>query len=354
MGIFDGRGRWYRWDKKDTTEDCLNLDMRKFKELVELTSPSLGSWVWTWGSYPGSESNIGYVFLPGRGVQLRYEANGKRYEYLVRIDTTQPNYGGVRHWWICPNLNCKRRVRILYLARDYFLCRHCQNLTYKSSQSGDDLSSPIYAQMDAIRHKFGAEGGIVDPLPDKPKGMHNRTYGRLLAQYRKLSELQNTALAVHLHKSVRLDSLGDDFYEMVPKVADYLHQDWKEYKQDKKGEQALREFGSRLSARLFDDDEIETEPPPRYTLGEIASLAGVPYAFAQEAQQEGLIREDAGRTRRRKRYRERLKNWLSKLHQLRESGLSWDEIRDWSKRRWQPGHEHERVLPHNVSLKSGL
>ena len=161
-------------------------------------------------------------------------------------------------------------------------------------------------------------------------------------------------MAVHLHKSVRLDSLGDDFYEMVPKVADYLHQDWKEYKQDKKGEQALREFGSRLSARLFDDDEIETEPPPRYTLGEIASLAGVPYAFAQEAQQEGLIREDAGRTRRRKRYRERLKNWLSKLHQLRESGLSWDEIRDWSKRRWQPGHEHERVLPHNVSLKSGL
>lgn len=80
-------------------------------------------------------------------------------------------------------------------------------------------------------------------------------------------------------------------------------------------------------------------------LGEIATLAGVPYAVAQEAQREGLIREDAGRTKRRKRYRERLKNWLSKLHKLRAAGLSWEEIRDWSQRRWQPGHEQERVCP---------
>lgn len=353
MSIFDGRGSRYRWHKKDTTADCLNLDMRRFSELVDLTSPRLGSWIWTRSNHFGeSKSTIGYTVLPGRGVKLNYTTNGKDYEYLAQISATQPNYGGVRYWWICPNTSCNRRVRILYLHNGYFLCRHCQNLTYKSSQAGDDLTDCIMGKMYAIRRKLGVSGGIFDPLPDKPKGMQNRTYFRLLAQYRKLSELQNTALAVHLHKSVKLDSLGDDFYEMLPKVADHLHQDWKEYKEDKKGEQVLREFGGQ-AARLYDDDyAIEPEPPPRYTLGEIATLAGVPYAFAQEAQREGLIREDAGRTKRRKRYRERIKNWLGKLHQLRETGMPWEEIRDWSKRRWQPGHEHERVLPVKAGSKS--
>lgn len=348
MSIFDGRGRWNRWGKKDTTEDCLNLDMRRFSELVDLTSPRLGSWIWTRSNYFGeSKSTIGYTVLPGRGVKLSYTVNEKDYDYLVPVSTTQPNYGGVRYWWICPNTNCNRRVRILYLSGGHFLCRHCQNLTYKSSQAGDDLTDRIHNRMYAIRRKLGAEGSIMDPLPDKPKGMHTQTYLRLLAQYRKLSELHTSALAVHLHRSVRLDDMGDDFYAMLPDVADYLHQDWKEFRQDKKGDQALQELGSRLGARLVDDEdyEIEDDPPPRYTLGEIATLAGVPYAFAQESQREGLIREDAGRTKRRKRYRERLKNWLGKLHQLREAGLSWEEIRDWSKRRWLPGHEHERTLP---------
>ena len=350
MSIFDGRGSWYRWHKKDTTGDCLNLDMHRFSELVDLASPRLGSWIWTRSSYFGeSKSTIGYTVLPGCGVKLNYTANEKDYEYLVRISATQPNYGGVRYWWICPNTNCNRRVRILYLHGGYFLCRHCQNLTYKSSQAGDDLTERIMGKMYAIRRKLGAEGGIFEPLPDKPKGMHNRTYFRLLAQYRKLSELQNSALAVHLHKSVKLDSLGDDFYKMVPKVEDYLHQDWKEFRQDKKGERSLREFGGRVAARLYDDDNATNqEPPPRYTLGEIASLAGVPYAFAQEAQREGLIREDAGRTKRRKRYRERLKSWLGKLHKLRAAGMTWEEIRAWSQRRWQPGHEHEQFLPSSI------
>ena len=259
------RGSWYRWNKKDTTEDRLNLDMHRFSELVDLTSTRLGSWIWTRSNHFGeSKSTIGYTVLPGRGVKLKYTANEKDYEYLVRISATQPNYGGVRYWWICPNTNCNRRVRILYLQGGYFLCRHCQNLTYKSAQASNDLTDRIMGKMYAIRHKLGANGGIFEPLPDKPKGMHNRTYFRLLAQYRKLSDLQNSALAVHLHKSVKLDSLGDDFYEMLPKVADYLHQDWQEFKQDKKGEQALQEFGGRVAARLYDDDNATNqEPPPR-------------------------------------------------------------------------------------------
>lgn len=83
----------------------------------------------------------------------------------------------------------------------------------------------------------------------------------------------------------------------------------------------------------------------RLTLGDIAQRAGVPYAFALEAQQVGLLRADQGRGKRRRRYRERLKNGLRKLHTLRTGGLSWQDITAWSKRRFQPGYEHERVWP---------
>lgn len=43
------------------------------------------------------------------------------------------------------------------------------------------------------------------------------------------------------------------------------------------------------------------------------------------------------------RYQTRLNNWLHKLHTLRCGGMSWEDITAWSKRRFQPGHEHERV-----------
>ena len=86
------------------------------------------------------------------------------------------------------------------------------------------------------------------------------------------------------------------------------------------------------------------ERPDRLTLGQLASQAGVPYGFAQEAAGQGLLRPDhqEGRV---KRYRPKLASWLGKLYTLREAGLPWAEIGEWSKRRWQPWHEAERSWP---------
>ena len=59
-------------------------------------------------------------------------------DYRVRLVTTTPTYGGLRWWFICPlvinGVECNRRVRKLYLYGRYFGCRHCHNLTYRSSQ----------------------------------------------------------------------------------------------------------------------------------------------------------------------------------------------------------------------------
>ena len=66
--------------------------------------------------------------------------NEREVSQRVNLMTTQPNFGGVRHWLSCPLLvegkPCGRRVSKLYLppAGDRFGCRECHNLTYRSSQ----------------------------------------------------------------------------------------------------------------------------------------------------------------------------------------------------------------------------
>ncbi len=63
-----------------------------------------------------------------------------RVEEAVHLQTTQPNFGGVRWWFSCPRTvdgeECHRRVGKLYLPPGgrYFACRHCLDLTYESCQ----------------------------------------------------------------------------------------------------------------------------------------------------------------------------------------------------------------------------
>ncbi|MBN9122903.1 MAG: hypothetical protein J0I06_27820 [Planctomycetes bacterium] len=62
-------------------------------------------------------------------------------DYSVRLVTTGCHLGGVRWWFVCPlvrdNVACGRRVRKLYLCGQYFGCRTCHNLTYRSRQESD-------------------------------------------------------------------------------------------------------------------------------------------------------------------------------------------------------------------------
>jgi hypothetical protein len=54
-----------------------------------------------------------------------------KYTQSIDITTTRGSFGGLVYWFICPG--CKERVKKLCLYQSkIFLCRNCQDLTYKT------------------------------------------------------------------------------------------------------------------------------------------------------------------------------------------------------------------------------
>jgi hypothetical protein len=138
----------------------------------------------TWTSSGGSKNSISTLVYKNH-IELSYTitlASGEpeNLRYPVELTWTSCNYGGKRPWFICPGRNCGRRVGKLYLGYKYFLCRHCNNLTYESRRNS--ISDRLADKAHKIRSKLGGEPGFQYPFPDKPKGMHWKTYIRLKNQ----------------------------------------------------------------------------------------------------------------------------------------------------------------------------
>lgn len=138
-----GSTRWNWHNKRLAAEDCRRLPFRMFKR--HLQAEQFGQV--TWSRNGQVISTIGFQ-VKGEGqsplsLWLKYtitRTNGEKrdVDYPIRLTTTPLPWGGIRHWFTCPGAGCGRRVSVLYLAtgRDYFLCRHCLRLSYRSRQEG--------------------------------------------------------------------------------------------------------------------------------------------------------------------------------------------------------------------------
>ena len=103
-------------------------------------------------------------------------------EYPVYLERTACHYGGSRVWFHCPARGCGKRVANLYGGR-IFACRKCYGLAYLSQrQSRSDRASD---RAERLLKKLGWEDlcTVLDPAPPRAKGMHEKTYRRLAAQY---------------------------------------------------------------------------------------------------------------------------------------------------------------------------
>lgn len=132
-------GRWY-YNKKATVEEVIDLTVFQLKKYGMLKAGSRTSTVITWvSSCSGNKSsvNVEVNIIDDPYVKLSYSIsdsgeNSQSYDCEISLITSPCNLGGVRYWFACPV--CWRRSGVLYLVpgERYFMCRCCNNLTYRS------------------------------------------------------------------------------------------------------------------------------------------------------------------------------------------------------------------------------
>jgi len=109
------------------------------------------------------------------------DADWKSVEQRVAITWTACRLGGHRPWFVCPVYSggqyCGRRVALLYGTGELFACRCCSSLAYTSQR--EPLYSRDLEKAQKVRMRLGGSTVMSEAFPDKPKGMHWRTYERL-------------------------------------------------------------------------------------------------------------------------------------------------------------------------------
>ncbi len=180
-------GSWYRWNKKELTMEQKRIDIRWMKKQKYLSPGVSGSLSWSCrGEQTGS---IGFCMKEFNMIlNYRHRPNGGDWEDVkqnISIERTPCNYGGYRKWFLCPR--CSKRVAILYGTGKYFFCRHCYNLTYESCNDFDVQRTLNKAYK--LKEKLGGEAGLYSLIPGRPKGMHHKTYSRIVNEIYRLEGL---------------------------------------------------------------------------------------------------------------------------------------------------------------------
>jgi len=167
-----------RFGTKNTTSYYRSVDIRRLRRAGALNPGKVSLWSW---SRNGEQTGSIQVHAEENQVRLVYnhrrdDEPWKFENYPVAIDRTPCNYGGSRVWFRCPAKGCGRRVAILY-GGEIFACRHCYKLAYESQREAPHDRALRCTQ--AIRVKLGGSPSLAEAFPEKPKGMHWRTYNKL-------------------------------------------------------------------------------------------------------------------------------------------------------------------------------
>ena len=190
---------------KNTTSKCPSLDVRRLEREGRLR-PGL-SLPYKLGRYGRTVAAIDLEAPDsGFGIVVSYEhvkpgpeRLSERFCTPIQVEWAPCNYGGVRAWFRCPEEGCGRRVAILY-ASPHFACRVCHRLAYYSQRCPSHYRA--LSRAPKIRERLGGTGNMYEPFPTRPKGMHRRTYRRLIQEYREADRASYPGWVRNLEKTL--------------------------------------------------------------------------------------------------------------------------------------------------------
>ena len=173
-----GCGSGNRWRSSSSTcEANKRIDLRFLKKQGWLGPDQRYGLRWSYGDEPSGNINY-WAYASHLKLEYRSRNDGhdewQEVEQHVSFDFMPLDFGGQRQWFRCPR--CHGRCLVLYVGARFY-CRKCYRLKYQS-QSEDPAQRAI-TRAQATRKRLGGFEGIDHPFPNKPKGMHWKTYNRL-------------------------------------------------------------------------------------------------------------------------------------------------------------------------------
>lgn len=181
----------------------LNINRLVMTGVIKKGVGQSGTWVWTDSETGEKKSSIGYesnawdlgdAYLR---VQYTLTESGKAMDYNIPLIATKAHFGGVRFWFKCPLTGRKVTKLFLPYGATVFACRQAYRLKY-ASQSQGYFDRVINKKWKIVRKTGGYD------YPVKPKGMHDKTFEKVLDKYWAQEELCNRMLAYKLGKLMRI------------------------------------------------------------------------------------------------------------------------------------------------------
>lgn len=177
-GWGSGRRKESRHKRKLTTEEAVCICVGEWHRSGKLEPGSS----FLWGPHRSPRlRNMLDVLVQEQGLWIKHLWAGTKGPQWLALERTACTFGGARLWFVCPG--CQGRAGKLYLTvrerRPGLLCRRCLNLGYSCQR--EDREQRQARKVKKLQAKLGgsAQTSLQMPLPDKPRGMHWRTYDRL-------------------------------------------------------------------------------------------------------------------------------------------------------------------------------
>ncbi|MBU6527594.1 hypothetical protein OGR47_11435 [Methylocystis sp. MJC1] len=192
--------RWLFNSRRSTTDDLRRIPVHDIVTHGLNRRGMSFSWAW-WTSEGRTTASVGARVEGDENeayLHLDYTLNGAPMRQRIRLEALPCRFGGVRWLAFCPRTG--RSVAHLYMGHTGALSRHAYRLKF-----GSQRESPLDR---SFRRRNRALEKLKTNSPlclSRPKGMHWRTYGRLLHEISKETQFFDVAARARFGFNVDLD-----------------------------------------------------------------------------------------------------------------------------------------------------